>query len=50
MAWYWATDAGLDQYQCSQYTILENFLQNILWGLLGFAYTAYTTYTIISLL
>ena len=30
--------------------ILENFLQNFLWGLFGFAYTAYTTYTILSLL
>ena len=30
--------------------ILENFLQNFLWGLFGFAYPAYTTYTILSLL
>ena len=29
--------------------ILENFLQNFLWGLFGFAYTAYTTYTLLYL-
>ena len=30
--------------------ILENFSGEILWGLFGFAYIAYTTYTLISLL
>ena len=30
--------------------ILENFLGDFFWGLFGFAYIPYTTYTIISLL